>query len=109
MNIGLNLVRRVHSGDRNQYVSAKILQMGDLLSLNSLTREYKLTYNCVKGKCKAVPLQARNGSRKLRLSDFVTTAEDDGKFVSLTHRPHLPPRKYSWYSFLLEAESTPAP
>jgi hypothetical protein len=26
-----------------------------------------------------------------------------------THRPPLPPRKYSWYSFLLEAESTPGP
>ena len=25
------------------------------------------------------------------------------------HRPSLPPRKYSWYSFLLEAESTPGP
>jgi hypothetical protein len=27
--------------------------------------------------------------------------------VSPTHRPPLPPTKYSWYSFLLEAESTP--
>ena len=30
----------------------------------------------------------------------------DGKVVSPTHRPPLRPRKYSWYSFLLEAEST---
>jgi len=30
-----------------------------------------------------------------------------GKFVSHTHWPPLPPRKYSWYSFLLEAESIP--
>jgi hypothetical protein len=29
--------------------------------------------------------------------------------VSPTHRPRSPPRKYSWYSFLLEAESTPGP
>jgi hypothetical protein len=29
--------------------------------------------------------------------------------VSPTHRPPLPPRRYSWYSFLLEAESTPGP
>jgi hypothetical protein len=28
------------------------------------------------------------------------------KVVSPTHRPPLPPRKFSWYSFLLEAEST---
>ena len=32
-----------------------------------------------------------------------------GKVVSPKHRPPLPPRKYSWHSFLLEAESTPGP
>jgi len=40
---------------------------------------------------KAVPLQAWTGSedsRKLRLPDFVTTAQDG---CSLTHRPPLPP------------------
>jgi len=47
------------------------------------------------------------GSRKLRFPDYVTIAQDSGKVVSLTHRPLLPLRKYSWYSFLLEAESTP--
>jgi len=43
---------------------------------------------------KAVPLQAWSGpegSRKLRFPDFVTTAQDGGKVVSLTHRPPLPP------------------
>jgi len=43
---------------------------------------------------KAVPLQAWSGpegSRKLKLQDFVTTAQDGGKVVSLTHRPPLPP------------------
>jgi len=47
-----------------------------------------------KGKVKAVPLQAWSGpevSRKLRLSDFETTAQNGGKVVSLTHRPPLPP------------------
>ena len=29
------------------------------------------------------------------------------RFVIPTHRPPLPPTKYSWYSFLLGAESTP--
>jgi len=65
-----------------------------------------------KGKGKAVPLQAWSGpegSRKLRFPDYMTTAEDGGKVVSLTHRPPLPPGKYSWYSFLLEAGSTPGP
>jgi len=33
----------------------------------------------------------------------MTTAQDGGKVVSLTHWPPLPP---SWYSFLLGAEST---
>jgi hypothetical protein len=37
------------------------------------------------------------------------SAHESGKVVSPTHRPPLPPRKYSWYSFLLEAESTPEP
>ena len=45
------------------------------------------------------------GSRKLRFPDFMTTAQDGGKVVSLTHRPPLPPENYSWYSFLLVAES----
>jgi hypothetical protein len=37
------------------------------------------------------------------------SAHEGGKVVSHTHRPPLPPRKYLWYSFLLEAESTPGP
>jgi hypothetical protein len=47
-----------------------------------------------KGKGKAVPLQAWGGpecSRKLMFPDFLTTAQDGGKVVSLMHRPHLPP------------------
>ena len=47
-----------------------------------------------KKKGKAVPLQAWSvpeRSRKLRLLDFTTTAQDGGKVVSLTHRPPLPP------------------
>ena len=58
---------------------------------------------------KAVPLQAWSGpegSRKLRFPDFITTAQDSGK-------PYAPaaitPRKYNWYSFLLEVESKPGP
>jgi hypothetical protein len=63
-------------------------------------------------KGKSVLLQAWSGpegSRKLRFPDFMTTAQDGGRVVSLTHRLPLPPRKYSWYSFLLEAESTAGP
>jgi hypothetical protein len=46
-----------------------------------------------KGKGKAVPLQACSGpevSRKLRFPDYMTTAQDGGKVVSLTHRPPFP-------------------
>ena len=55
-----------------------------------------------KGKSKAVPLQG--------WTDFVTTARDR---MVVGCQPYAPaaftPRKYSWYSFLLEAESTPGP
>jgi len=42
----------------------------------------------------AVPLQAWSGpegSRKLKFPDFMTTAQEGGKVVSLKHRPPLPP------------------
>jgi len=64
----------------------------------------KLPHILCKGK--RVQLQAwtcPEGSRKLRLPDFVTTARDGGRLSA------LPPRKCSWYSLLLEAESTPGP
>jgi hypothetical protein len=59
-----------------------------------------------------LPLQALTGpegSRRLRLPDFkiIDTCRWQGC------QPYAPaaftPRKYSWYSFLLEAESTPGP
>jgi hypothetical protein len=40
---------------------------------------------------KSVPLQAWSGpegSRKSSFPDFMTTAQGDGKVVSLTHRPY---------------------
>jgi len=55
---------------------------------SSLRRSWK------QGKGKAVPLQAWSdpeGSRKLRFPDFMKTAQDGGKVVSLTHRPPLLP------------------
>ena len=53
-----------------------------------------ITISNNKGKGKAVPLQAWSGpegSMKLRFPDFITTAQDGGKVVSLTHRPPLSP------------------
>jgi hypothetical protein len=58
------------------------------MSLYQLSRLYHI------GKGKAVPLQAwggPEGSRKLRFPDFLKTAQDGGKVISLTHRSHLPP------------------
>jgi hypothetical protein len=46
----------------------------------------------VKGK--AAPSQVwgvSEGSRNLRLPDFLTTAQNGGKVVSPKYRPHLPP------------------
>ena len=63
----------------------------DLISSLS-TDKANLCLWCSKGK--TVPLQAWSGpegSRKLRFPDFMTTAQDGGKVVSLRHRPPLPP------------------
>jgi len=63
-------------------------------------------------KGKAIPLQAwtgPEGTRRLRFPDVRQSAHEGGKVVSPMHQPPLPLRKYSWYSFLLEAESTPGP
>jgi hypothetical protein len=58
-----------------------------------LTKNCASTVGC-KGKGKAVPLQAWSDPecfRKLRFPDYMITAQDGGKVVSLTHRPPLPP------------------
>jgi hypothetical protein len=47
-----------------------------------------------KKRGKAVQLKATSGpegSRKLRFPYYMTTTQDGGKVVSLTHRPPLPP------------------
>ena len=62
------------------------------------------------GSKAAVPLQAWSGpegSRKLRFPDYMTTAQDGGKVVSLTHRPPLLPGNAPGTHFC--HESTPGP
>jgi len=53
------------------------------------------------------PFTGHECCRRFRLPDFETLDTRRGKFVSPTHRPHLPPRKYSWHLFLLESVSNP--
>ena len=58
-----------------------------------LVRKFKYVFISFTYKGKSVPLQAWSGpegSRKLRFTDFMTTAQDGDEVVSLTHRPPLP-------------------
>jgi len=73
-------------------IFTKAMKMSVLTS-QAVIKFYRRT---VMAQCKGkgVPLQAWSGpegSRKLRFPDFMTTAQDGGKVVSLTHRPPLPP------------------
>jgi hypothetical protein len=67
----------------------------------------------MKRKVKAIPVTGRGGPQgceTLRLPHFIDSwLTDGGEVVSLTHWPPLTRRKISWYSFLLEAESTAGP
>jgi hypothetical protein len=60
-------------------------------------------------KDKAVPVTGREGSWGLETSrhpHLDSRLIDGGKVVGLTPRPPFTPQENSWYSFLLEAEST---
>jgi hypothetical protein len=67
----------------------------------------------VKKKCKAIPVAGREGPSGYDTSRFPHFLDnrltDGGEVVSPTRRPPFTPQEYSWYSFLLEAESTPGP
>jgi hypothetical protein len=67
----------------------------------------------VKVKSKATPVTGRGGPQvceTLKLPYFLySRLTDGGKIVSLTRWPPYTPQEDSWYSFLLEAESTPGP
>ena len=61
-------------------------------------------------KGKIIPVLAwtrTEGFSRLRPKILRQSGREGGKVVIPTHRPPLLPRKYSWYSFLLEVESTP--
>jgi len=64
--------------------------------IENCTRLLILDFIC-KDRGKSVPLQAWSGpegSRKLTFPDFVTSAQDGGKVVSLMHRPPLWQSRY---------------
>ena len=81
----------LHRPDSTSYnCHFKIVQGPFVPSSNLVTLPREL--NPTKGK--SVPLHASSdpeGSRKLRFRDFMTTAQDGGKDVSLTHRQPLLP------------------
>ena len=67
-----------------------------------IQQAYIITHKAITGEALWVP--GCWGSQISRQS-----AHEGGKVVSPRHWPSLPPKKYSWYSFLLETESTPGP
>jgi hypothetical protein len=69
-----------------------------------------MSHENVKGK--AIPLQALTGlegSRRFRLPDFKTVGTWRWQGCQPYALTAFTPRKYLWYSFMLEAESTPGP
>jgi len=55
--------------------------------------------------CLYRPFTGSKDSRRLSPPDFMTMTHEGGKVVSPTHWQLLLLSKYSWYSFLLAAES----
>jgi hypothetical protein len=82
----------VHASSKVFSVILRRIILG-VCGLNNMRQRITMDMNKDKGKGKAVPLQAWSGlegSRKLRFPDYMTTAQDDGKVVSLKQRPPLP-------------------
>ena len=74
------------------------------LALKNCLRE-AVTHLCVFARCAVLTLMPL-GFQEVDTSRISRQSAHEGGKVNPTHRPPLPPRRYSWYSFLLEAEST---
>jgi hypothetical protein len=78
---------RLQGNERTGRQSSKYLSTYTVSYYSTYCLNMSLMY-MIKGK--ALPLQACSGpegSRKLSFPDYMTTAQDGGKVVSLTHRP----------------------
>jgi hypothetical protein len=78
------------------------MPLGSTQPLTEMSKVKIKQSNYVPGQAQRFP--AGLGSQISRQS-----AHEGGKFVSPRHWPPLYPRKYSWFSFLLEAKLTPGP
>jgi len=62
----------------------------------------------IQGKVKVIPVKAYFGSWSFQNVEDPRIWKDD-MVIRPTYGPPLPTKEYSWYSFLLEAESIPGP
>jgi hypothetical protein len=83
------------------------------IELRSAKWHYFHLFSYTGKRGKAIPVTGRGGPKgceTLRIPHFLDSRlTDGGEVVSLTRRPSFTPQEDSWYSFLLEAESTPGP
>jgi len=82
--------------DLDKWDSGFLRHVSNCLPLDTESRRHETSTVIDVEGCngKSVPLQAWScpeGARKLRFPDFMTTAQDGGKFVSLMHRQPLAP------------------
>jgi hypothetical protein len=81
----------------------------EALPHSNLSRGKSVAYQ---SEGKAIPVTGRQGPQGCetsRLPHLLDNRFTDSGDVSLTRQPSFTPQEDSWYSFLLEAESTPGP
>jgi hypothetical protein len=99
----------------NLHVSSRIQTWWSTAELTSSATQFTRVLYAIEVKVEIKPSLYRPGQEALRVpwgwgsQISRQLALEGGKVVSPTHWPSLPPRKYSRYSFLLQAESIPGP